>query len=293
MTTPTPKSLTPGQAIAVTLSGGGTRLYAHMGVLEAIEAAQLKPAAVLGVSGGAVVAAAYAALGCEKASALLKTYPIDRAMRWGWLRNLGIYTNRDLATFARENGITWEAAAARGIDLRIAVTAMEPGVTLVWTNENHPPGVDLAEAVRISSSIPLLWGYTRMPTSMIDWRGLIPDDASLPPAVTLVDGGVSNMLLPGDALALPWVASNIAFNGYRTHPVSGLLDYLAQLLSVLQYRAMQPALAGAACVVKHRKMRMLGWIDKLTVEGIESVIDEARAEAAEELARAMGGDDPP
>lgn len=274
--------LQAGQSIGVTLSGGGTRLYAHLGVLRAIEAAGLRPTQVAGVSGGAIVAAAYAALGVEKAQELLRGFAIERALRFGWLRKLGWYDNRDVATLARDAGITWEAVKARGIDLQIGVTALEPGLGLVWTCDDHP--VDLAEAMRISATIPLLWGYTRMPTDQLKLPRL-PAGAVLPPEITLVDGGIACMLLPGGEL--PWVASNIAFNGYRDMPIGGLVDYLAQILSTMQYKLMLPALTGASCVVKHRAFRSSGWLDKVTPAGVDVIVESARVEAAAELAQSM------
>ena len=47
-------------SFALVLSGGGARGFAHVGVLRALEGLGLRPAAVVGVSMGAVVAATYA-----------------------------------------------------------------------------------------------------------------------------------------------------------------------------------------------------------------------------------------
>ena len=46
--------------IALTLSGGGYRGIAHVGVLKALEEAGIKPEAISGTSAGAVVGALYA-----------------------------------------------------------------------------------------------------------------------------------------------------------------------------------------------------------------------------------------
>ncbi|MBM4183164.1 MAG: hypothetical protein FJ207_02950 [Gemmatimonadetes bacterium] len=48
------------RAFALVLCGGGARGCVHVGVLRALEHLDLRPAAVVGVSTGAVVAAAYA-----------------------------------------------------------------------------------------------------------------------------------------------------------------------------------------------------------------------------------------
>jgi Predicted esterase of the alpha-beta hydrolase superfamily len=53
-------SSTEPAPFALVLSGGGARGFAHVGVLRALEARGLRPAAVVGVSMGAVVATTYA-----------------------------------------------------------------------------------------------------------------------------------------------------------------------------------------------------------------------------------------
>jgi NTE family protein len=53
-------SSTAPTPFALVLSGGGARGFAHVGVLRALEARGLRPAAVVGVSMGAVVATTYA-----------------------------------------------------------------------------------------------------------------------------------------------------------------------------------------------------------------------------------------
>ena len=51
----------PGQPkLALVLGGGGTRGFAHVGVLRALEEAGVEPDIVVGTSAGAVVGAAYA-----------------------------------------------------------------------------------------------------------------------------------------------------------------------------------------------------------------------------------------
>lgn len=51
----------PERRLGLVLGGGGVRGLAHVGVLEELEAAGIRPVAVVGVSMGAVVGAAYAA----------------------------------------------------------------------------------------------------------------------------------------------------------------------------------------------------------------------------------------
>lgn len=50
-----------GKKIGLTLSGGGARGAAHIGVIQALEEAGIKPTHIVGVSAGAIVGALYAA----------------------------------------------------------------------------------------------------------------------------------------------------------------------------------------------------------------------------------------
>lgn len=52
--------MTPHRPFTLLLGGGGARGFAHVGVLRALEAQRLRPSAIVGVSMGAAVAAAYA-----------------------------------------------------------------------------------------------------------------------------------------------------------------------------------------------------------------------------------------
>ena len=52
--------LTPTKGVALVLSGGGARGYAHLGVIRVLEAHGLRPRAVVGASAGSIVGALYA-----------------------------------------------------------------------------------------------------------------------------------------------------------------------------------------------------------------------------------------
>jgi hypothetical protein len=269
--------------IAVTLSGGGTRLYGHLGVLEALEIRGFRIRKILGVSAGALVAALYASFGLDQTRQLLKTFDAKKVLRWNWGQRWGFFNNDEIARYAREVGVNWHTANRSGVELSIGVTALEPGIPLIWTPRNTPAGVDLPLAVQMSASIPLVWGYHKLPAKDIQWPSM-PPDVVLPEVVTIVDGGCSVMMLPEGGL--PLVASNIAFNGYRAHPFTGLVDYTAQLLAVYQYRTMEQAIKDAELIIKHQKMRATGWLDVFGPEEIQAIINDARRETLEALTEA-------
>src|SRR5262245_39745294 len=62
---PSPEAIQPLRlerpVIALALGSGGSRGFAHVGVIKALEAAGIKPEIVVGSSSGAIVAALYAA----------------------------------------------------------------------------------------------------------------------------------------------------------------------------------------------------------------------------------------
>lgn len=274
-----------GQAVAVTLSGGGTRLYGHAGVLAAVEEAGLVVKEITGVSGGALVGTAYCCLGLAGMQTMLRGFDIGQALRFGWFRNMGLYTNRAIADTCRAAGVTWEKAAASGIGLRIGVTALEPSLGLVWSPAEHPLDLELAEAVRMSAAIPLLWGYTQIASARVKWPDDLPADAVMPQLVTVVDGGVSRMMIPGGDL--PWIASDVATSGYPAANPGGLTDYLVDLLGALQYRGMEMVMDSAAVAVRHVHMRTTGWLDRFTPDEVDAIVAAAKAEAAQAIAAAM------
>lgn len=277
-------ALKPGDDVTVTLSGGGTRLYAHLGVLAALELRGLRVVEVSGVSGGAIVAAAYACLGLHGATQAIRSFDVAGLLRPGLSAALhyGAFDNTATRDACRSLGLDWGMAAASGVRLRLGVTALEPGIPLVWTPERHPPGMELGEAVRISSSIPFLWPYTRLPAADCCLPPL-PPEAVVPDLLTLVDGGCSAMGIEPGRLDVPLVVSNIAFNGYRATPVDGLLDYAAQLLAVYQYRTWGHVIDRATIAIKHKRMRATGWLDRFTAAEVLDIIQDARQETLEAL----------
>ncbi len=81
------------KAWGMALSGGGIRAAAHIGVLQALHEFQLRPAVVAGTSGGAIIAALYAAgMEPDTMEAVFTAYQGRKRRRfldWNWLGWIG------------------------------------------------------------------------------------------------------------------------------------------------------------------------------------------------------------
>ncbi|MDX2207992.1 MAG: patatin-like phospholipase family protein [Gemmatimonadales bacterium] len=189
------------------LSGGGAKGLAHIGVLRALEAAGVRPDLIVGTSMGAMIGA-LAASGYSGAEldSLVRSLPLDDVFRsysptgpraWGSLLPLVIWeegergfvvqgaavrlsaVNRMLNTMLLRGNLT-----ARGdfdrlpIPLRLVATDLQDRSPVVLS------GGDLAQAVRASTAIPLVF-----PPERID-------------GMTLTDGGLSDNIPVGVAREL-------------------------------------------------------------------------------------------
>lgn len=96
---PPPVSVKPPPKIALVLGGGGTRGFAHVGVIKALEAQGIVPDIIVGTSVGAAVGALYAAgytgFQLQEMSIPMKE---EKVVDWSW-PNRGLFTGKPLETF--------------------------------------------------------------------------------------------------------------------------------------------------------------------------------------------------
>jgi NTE family protein len=168
------------------LTGGGTRLPAHIGVLAALSDLRVGFDRLVGVSAGSIVASMYAA-GWSPARMLELAYEVDFAR----------FRGRSLLELALRGGLSsgevferWidellEGRCFGDLDLDLAVVATDVRACCPVVFERATtPELKLSRAVRFSMGIPLLFSFQR-------WREAV-----------LVDGSI----LSEDALHRAWSA---------------------------------------------------------------------------------------
>ena len=98
-----PAVVRPAPKIALVLGGGGTRGFAHVGVIKALEAQGIVPDIVVGTSVGSAVGALYAAgysgFQLQEMSIPMKE---ERVIDWSW-PNRGLFTAKPLQTFINQS----------------------------------------------------------------------------------------------------------------------------------------------------------------------------------------------
>lgn len=136
--------------IGLALGGGAARGFAHIGVIDALEQAGIKPDLVVGTSAGSLVAALYAA-GHSGKQLVGMADAMDEASITDWSYPLrGLIRGEALARFVREH------TAGRVIEqlklpLGIVATDLGSGAPILFQRG------DVGTAVRASSAVPAVF----------------------------------------------------------------------------------------------------------------------------------------
>ena len=202
--------------MAVVLSGGGLRGIAHIGVVGALEGADLYPRWWAGSSVGAIVGAA-AALGWDswlltalaRAACTMELFPVSAfALLRDRDRATHVCSPAPLQRFLADifGEMRLHAALARGVSLRIVATDVETGAPVVFNEMEHAE-LRLRDAIYASCALPGL-----LPPLELDGR-------------LLMDGGMVNNLpidtIPAQADAVLAVQLPPPVTS-RTNPTDGL-----------------------------------------------------------------------
>ena len=144
-----PKLLRPPR-IGLALGGGAARGFAHIGVIQVLEEAGIKPDLVVGTSAGSLVAALYAAgrPGAELARVALA---MDESAITDWsFPGRGLIRGEALARYVREQtgGKTIEQLP---LPLGIVATDLDSGLPMLFQRG------DVGMAVRASSAVPAVF----------------------------------------------------------------------------------------------------------------------------------------
>jgi len=141
--------------IGLALGGGAARGFAHIGVIQVLEEAGIRPDLVVGTSAGSLVAALYAS--GKPGSELVKLADtMDEAAITDWsFPGRGLIRGEALARYVREQtgGRTIERMA---LPLGIVATDLDSGAAILF--ERGDPGI----AVRASSAVPAVFQPVRI-----------------------------------------------------------------------------------------------------------------------------------
>ncbi len=162
---PPPVVLKPPR-IGLALGGGAARGFAHIGVIQVLEEAGIKPDLVVGTSAGSLVAALYASgkSGPEMA-ALAQTMDEGGITDWAFPTR-GLIRGEALARYVREQtgGRTIEQMR---LPLGIVATDLDSGAAILFQRG------DTGSAVRASSAVPAVFQPVRIGTREYVDGGLV------------------------------------------------------------------------------------------------------------------------
>lgn len=135
--------------LGLALGGGAARGFAHVGVIQVLEANGIRPDVVAGTSAGSLVAALYAS---GKGAAELERVALsmDEATLTDWtmpLANRGLMRGEALARYVRQ-AVAGKLIEQMALPLGILATDLGNGAGVLFRRG------DTAQAVRASSSVP-------------------------------------------------------------------------------------------------------------------------------------------
>ncbi|HMN77146.1 MAG TPA: patatin-like phospholipase family protein [Burkholderiaceae bacterium] len=152
---PPPKPPPKPPRIGLALGGGAARGFAHIGVIEVLEAAGIRPDLVVGTSAGSLVAALYAS-GKSGVQLAALAASMDEAAITDWsFPGRGLIRGEALGRFVREQtgGLPIEKMR---LPLGIVATDLDNGNPILF--QRGDPGI----AVRASSAVPAVFRPVRI-----------------------------------------------------------------------------------------------------------------------------------
>ncbi len=163
---PAPAAPPKPQRIGLALGGGAARGFAHIGVIQVLEEAGIRPELVVGTSAGSLVAALYA---CGKSGAELGRLALtmDESTITDWaFPGRGLIRGEALARYVRDNtgGKTIEQMA---MPLGIVATDLDSGAPILFQRG------DTGVAVRASSAVPAVFQPVKIGTREYVDGGLV------------------------------------------------------------------------------------------------------------------------
>ena len=161
------------------MAGGGTRLPAHIGILNALEQLQVDFDHIVGVSGGSIVSSMYAS-----------GLPIDKIKKIAFETNYNQFREFSLFKLIRNGGLSSGDVFERWVDdilegktfadmekkLHIVATDVKSGRPVIFDAE-RTPDMKVSLAVRFSMSIPLVFSFKTFGHRIMVDGSILSEDA--------------------------------------------------------------------------------------------------------------------
>ena len=160
-------------------AGGGTRLPAHVGVLQALQEDNIEFDHLVGVSGGSIVSSLYAS-----------GYSIEEIKHIAIETNYAQFREFSLMKLIRKGGLSSGNVFEKWIDrllkgktfqelnknLHIVATDVKKGSPVIF-NKELTPNIKISKAVRFSMSIPLIFSFKPFGEHLMVDGSILSEDA--------------------------------------------------------------------------------------------------------------------
>jgi len=172
-------SHTNKNTIVPIFAGGGTRLPAHVGILQALEEFDINFEHLVGVSGGSIVSSLYASglsIPEIKHIALETNYNQFREFSLLKLVRNGGLSSGDIFEQWVDKLLRGKTFAELDKDLHIVATDVRKGTPVIFDKE-RTPDVKVSLAVRFSMSIPLVFSFKTFEKHLMVDGSILSEDA--------------------------------------------------------------------------------------------------------------------
>ncbi|MEW6983591.1 patatin-like phospholipase family protein [Colwelliaceae bacterium 6471] len=170
---------TGNKKIVPIFAGGGTRLPAHVGILQALEEFNVEFDHLVGVSGGSIVSSLYASgltIPEIKHIALETDYNKFREFSLLKLIRNGGLSSGDLFEKWVDRLLRGKTFAQLDKNLHIVATDVRKGSPVIFDKE-HTPDLKVSMAVRFSMSIPLVFSFKTFGQHLMVDGSILSEDA--------------------------------------------------------------------------------------------------------------------
>ena len=167
------------EKIVPILAGGGTRLPAHLGVLNALLELNINFDHIVGVSGGSIISSFYASglsIGEIKKIALETDYSKFRGFSLFKLIRNGGLSSGDVFEKWVDKHLQGKTFSQLEKQLHVVATDVRSGKPVIFNQENTPD-MKVSAAVRFSMSIPLVFSFKPFGKHLMVDGSILSEDA--------------------------------------------------------------------------------------------------------------------